>query len=731
ENQQWTESSSSPEPGPGDLGAGWQEDGVFRLLFESSQRAILLHDPETQAMLDCNPAAVLMWGCARKEEILRVQWKDLAPEFQPDGSRSADRIAETARRAMENRSQAFEWMARRVTGQSFEIEGTFTFIQFRERSLLATICRDISELKKTEARIQQQTHELEARVHERTVELVGANEQLKAEIRGRRRKEKIQTALYQISEAIHTTEDLDSLYKRIHATIRGLMHAKNFYIALHDPGTELVHFSYFVDEVDPVPTPMKMTTGPTGRVLRTGKSLLVYRQTLARESQPGGTAMVEPGGEVFYVETGSAAAVWLGVPLSDRGQVFGVMAVQDYHNEKAYGEEERQILTFIGEQTALAIQRKRSEQALRESEQKFRALFEAGSQGVMLHDEHQLLEVNPATVRILGFNGPEDLVGRHPAEISAPIQLNGEPAEGLARRHIEACITNGSTRFDWLTRHAKGHEIPIEVILTRIQMGGRYLIQAVFNDISERKRAEAELHRTLAREKELGQLKGNFVSMVSHEFRTPLGVIMSSAEILASYFDQLEANERLAHLESIQKNTRRMANLMEEVLLFSTVEAGKMDFRPAPLKLEGFCRRLTEDLLAATGRKCPILFTGRSLPAAALADERLLRHIFTNLLTNAVKYSKPGLAVHFEIARDGTEALCRVRDEGIGIPEADLEWLFKAFHRGGNVGNAPGNGLGLVIVKRCVELHGGQIIVESVVGKGTAVTVRVPAFPVA
>ena len=100
-------------------------------------------------------------------------------------------------------------------------------------------------------------------------------------------------------------------------------------------------------------------------------------------------------------------------------------------------------------------------------------------------------------------------------------------------------------------------------------------------DITQRKQAEAELHRTLAREKELGQLRSNFVSMVSHEFRTPLGIIQSSAEILEDYLDQLEPAERKEHLQSIRKNTRRMASLMEEVLLIGSLEAGKMEFKPA------------------------------------------------------------------------------------------------------------------------------------------------------
>src|SRR5271165_7379136 len=292
--------------------------------------------------------------------------------------------------------------------------------------------------------------------------------------------------------------------------------------------------------------------------------------------------------------------------------------------------------------------------------------------------------------------------------------------------HIANTLANGSERFDWMMSRRDGTELSMEVFLTRIQLGGRQLIQAVCNDITQRKQAEAELVRTLAREKELGQLRSKFVSMVSHEFRTPLGIIQSSAEILEDYLDQLEPAEREDHLRSIRSNTRRMAGIMEEVLLIGSFDAGKMEFKPAALELRGFLERLVDEVLSATGRRCPIKLSISEMPVEIHGDERLLRHIFTNLLTNAIKYSDAGQTVWFEIALLAGEIVCAVCDRGIGIPEADREWLFNAFHRGHNVDDRPGTGLGLVIVKRCVDLHGGKINVESKLGEGTVVTVRLP-----
>jgi signal transduction histidine kinase len=178
-------------------------------------------------------------------------------------------------------------------------------------------------------------------------------------------------------------------------------------------------------------------------------------------------------------------------------------------------------------------------------------------------------------------------------------------------------------------------------------------------DITQRKQAEVELLRTLAREKELGQLRSHFVSIVSHEFRTPLGIIQSSAEILEDYLEQLKPDERKDHLQSIRHNTCRMARLMEEALLIGSLDAGKIEFKPVPLELRPFVQRLVDEVLSATNRRCPIELFCAEMPGEIQADERLLQHIFTNLLTNGVKYSDPGRAVRFEIVFAGNRDCLR------------------------------------------------------------------------
>ena len=240
--------------------------------------------------------------------------------------------------------------------------------------------------------------------------------------------------------------------------------------------------------------------------------------------------------------------------------------------------------------------------------------------------------------------------------------------------------------------------------------------------------AHAEALQLLARERELNELKSDFVSLVSHEFRTPLEIILSSADNLDRYHDRLPAEKREQLLRTIHKSVKRMAGMMEEVLVLGRVESGRMPFAPEDLDLPAFGRRLSEEIEAVHGGRCPIKLTVDGELPTAFADENLLRHILTNLLSNAVKYSPEGQPVDLTLAANGPDAVIQVRDRGCGIPAADQARLFQAFHRGANVRHVPGTGLGLLIVRRCLDLHGGDITCTSAEGEGTTFTVHLPLF---
>lgn len=249
-------------------------------------------------------------------------------------------------------------------------------------------------------------------------------------------------------------------------------------------------------------------------------------------------------------------------------------------------------------------------------------------------------------------------------------------------------------------------------------------------EVEERKRAQAELDRALVAEREVGELKTRFVSLVSHEFRTPLGITMSAVELLRNYLDRLPPEKLQELLDDIHRATLRMSAMMEQVLLLGRVEAGRLTFQTLPLDLAELGGKLVDESLSATNRKDGIEFQAENDLAGAKGDEVLIRHIFSNLLSNAVKYSPGQKGVEFRVRREGESALFVVRDRGIGIPAADQARLFEAFHRATNVGETPGTGLGLLIVKRCVELHHGTISFDSQEGQGTTFYVRLPLFGV-
>jgi PAS domain S-box-containing protein len=368
--------------------------------------------------------------------------------------------------------------------------------------------------------------------------------------------------------------------------------------------------------------------------------------------------------------------------------------------------------------------RKLSEARLRDSEERFSKAFHGSHARLAILDaaDGRYLDINDAFVQAYGYSR-EEVLGR----TSLDLQLWDDPAQREEAYRIYE--RDGRLRdFESRVRTRSGE---VQVVLQSgdfISLGGRRCILSVGIDFTDRKRLEAELLQNYAREKELNELKSRFVAMVSHEFRTPLAIITSTAEILEAYLDRLSPDERKANIRDITDATRHMSRMMEEVLLLGRVEAGKLACRPAPLDLVVFGQRLVDEVASATDNRCPIRFTAGPDLLEAQADEGLLRHIFTNLLSNASKYSAAGSPVEFRVEARGHLALFTVRDRGIGIPEPDARLLFQAFHRGQNVGDTPGTGLGMTIVKRCVELQGGKIAFESKEGHGSTFIVALPLF---
>lgn len=244
-------------------------------------------------------------------------------------------------------------------------------------------------------------------------------------------------------------------------------------------------------------------------------------------------------------------------------------------------------------------------------------------------------------------------------------------------------------------------------------------------DSNESKRVAAEISKVLEKEKELSLLKSSFITMTSHEFRTPLTTILSSAEILEFYSYKLTEEKKISHLHRIQVAVKHMTELLNDVLLIGKAEAGKLEFEPVQLNLIQLCLDLVEDIQISTDIHT-ITFRSQGQCTNPCMDEKLLRHILVNLLSNAIKYSPQNSFVHFDLVCNQEVVTFQVRDEGIGIPVADQAKLFTPFYRASNVDTISGTGLGLAIVKKSVDLHNGKLTVESKVGVGTTFRVTIP-----
>jgi PAS domain S-box-containing protein len=281
------------------------------------------------------------------------------------------------------------------------------------------------------------------------------------------------------------------------------------------------------------------------------------------------------------------------------------------------------------------------------------------------------------------------------------------------QREISLPILNSDRRRDTLVKYAY---MPPGGVLVHTE------------DITERKRAEIALYEALHREKDLNRLKNRFISMVSHEFRTPMTAISSSTALLQRYWPRLSDPKKYEHLDNIHNEIKYMDSMLDEVLALGRAESGKLQFNPVYFDLPSFCRELVRKSAACCKPPgAPVHFSyGENCAGMMYLDKHLLRHILSNLLSNALKYSPADKSVHFEVDCLQGWIYFRVRDQGIGIPAQEQSKIFEAFHRADNVGNISGSGLGLAIVKQYLDLHGGRIELSSTPAQGTVFTVSLP-----
>lgn len=348
----------------------------------------------------------------------------------------------------------------------------------------------------------------------------------------------------------------------------------------------------------------------------------------------------------------------------------------------------------------------------------------------------------------VGLDNDTLLITKHGSEI--PIDDSASPIKNDVGQVLGAVLV-----FHDVTRQQQvkafleraNEELELRVAESTAQL--RKTNEQLRAEIARRKRLERELLLALGKERELNELKSRIFATISHEYRTPLTTILSSTELLEHYGSRLTEESKQKHFQRIQAAVKYMTELVNDVLFVNQSEVGSLEFSPVPLDIEEISREVVagfqENATDAQGeeteigriRKLTLSTTEKNSSTAiifrcegdcnhAFMDKKILQSMLRNLLSNAIKYSPNEAEVQFNLNLQDNEAIFQISDRGIGIPPQDLERLFNPFFRGSNIGVTPGVGLGLTIVKKCVDLHGGKIFVNSEVGVGTTFTVILP-----
>lgn len=230
----------------------------------------------------------------------------------------------------------------------------------------------------------------------------------------------------------------------------------------------------------------------------------------------------------------------------------------------------------------------------------------------------------------------------------------------------------------------------------------------------------------IEQEKQLTDLKLNFFALASHELRTPLSAILVSAQLLDKTKVEWSEEKRSRNLKRIQSSAKTMTQLLSDILLLTRAEAGKLELNPQNINLQEFCLQLIEEVKFNSQAQQQVIFSFTGEQILAQLDEKLLRSLLMSLLTNAIKYSSPESEIQFRLHREPSHIQIEIADQGIGISAMDQQQLFESFHRGQNAKTISGAGLGLAVVRKCLELQQGDITVQSQLGLGTTVTIQLP-----
>lgn len=384
------------------------------------------------------------------------------------------------------------------------------------------------------------------------------------------------------------------------------------------------------------------------------------------------------------------------------------------------------------------------------------ALFEYATEGILVtNSAGDIIRVNPATERLFGYEKGE-LIGKQ-VEMLVPMKHRGAHVANREKYYGGPHPRSMGIGLDLKGKRKDNSEFPLEISLSPFTSGGETFVIAFIVDITLRKIAEdklknysielekqvedrtmilreaiselektkEELHEALQNEKKLNDLKSRFVSLVSHEFRTPLAGILSSLSLVRKYGELNEPEKQVKHIARIKEAVNSLTDILNDMLSISKLEEGKVVANPEPVNFKEFAADIISDLQALAKADQKIAYTHSGIEEL-LIDKKIKRHILFNLVSNAIKFSPEGAIIHVTSVADDDGLTLTVKDEGIGISPEDQVHLFERFFRGHNVTNIQGTGLGLNIVLKYVEMLNGTINVHSELNKGTTFIIKFP-----
>ncbi|GAB2560329.1 PAS domain S-box protein [Spirosoma aerophilum] len=371
-------------------------------------------------------------------------------------------------------------------------------------------------------------------------------------------------------------------------------------------------------------------------------------------------------------------------------------------------------------------ERKLAEDALRESEQRFREIAENVDEIFWIHSAQpfHLLYLNPAYERVWK-NGFAQL-HQNPYAFIDTIHREDQPAVWQLLEQYKRG-TEGELYFRQQEPGGVVRWLFVRTFMIRNAIGELIRHIGIINDVTSQKEKELVLQETLQREQQLNQLKSQFVSTASHEFRTPLATIQSSVDLIRLYLDLPSQSARQSiqkHLGVVEKEIDQFSVLLSDILMIGTIESGKVSFNPKWVDIVSVCESIISTHFSHREDKRCVRLVVKGTPCPVYLDTKLISHVIVNLLSNAFKFSSQDPALHLSFKE--TSLVLQVIDKGIGIPATELATLFQAFFRASNTAGIPGTGLGLVIARQFVELHGGQLTIDSEERSGTTCTVRIP-----